>query len=52
MGAYHGERSLLVFSHEKAVLSKALRPDTLKIAYPPFGALKRGLIDRVFRRLP
>lgn len=44
MGAYHGERSFLVFSHEKAVLSKPLRPDTLAATVmPPYSAAKRAL---------
>ncbi|MCU1526330.1 MAG: aldehyde dehydrogenase family protein, partial [Frondihabitans sp.] len=51
MGAYHGERSLAVFSHEKAVLSKKLRPDTLAIAYPPFTARKDAFVRRVLSHL-
>ncbi|AMM18859.1 aldehyde dehydrogenase [Frondihabitans sp. PAMC 28766] len=51
MGAYHGERSLLVFSHEKAVLSKPLHPDTLAIAYPPFTKAKDALVRRVLSKL-
>lgn len=44
-GAYHGERSFRVFSHEKAVLSKPLRPDTLgPTIMPPFTTAKDGLI--------
>lgn len=51
MGAYHGERGLLTFSHEKAVLSKPLHPDTLRIAYPPFTARKDAFVHRVLGRL-
>jgi aldehyde dehydrogenase (NAD+) len=51
MGAYHGERSLTVFSHEKAVLSKSLHPDTLAVAYPPFTRGKSTLIRQVLSRL-
>ncbi|KAA9393180.1 aldehyde dehydrogenase family protein [Kocuria coralli] len=40
MGSYHGEYSLRTFSHERAVLDKPLKPDTLKMVYPPYSALK------------
>jgi aldehyde dehydrogenase (NAD+) len=50
-GAYHGERSLEVFSHEKAVLSKPLKPDTLRLIYPPYTERKdrfiRGLLGKL-----
>lgn len=36
LGTYHGKRSFLTFSHEKAVLDKPLRPDTMRLAYPPY----------------
>lgn len=42
-GNYHGRWSLESFSHRKAVLSKPLRPDTLRAGYPPFGKLARAL---------
>lgn len=51
MGAYHGERGLLTFSHEKAVLSKPLHPDTLRIAYPPFTRGKDAFVRGVLGRL-
>ena len=52
MGAYHGERSFRVFSHEKAVLSKPLAPDTLgPTIMPPFTAQKNALVRRWLRRL-
>ncbi|ROQ39716.1 aldehyde dehydrogenase (NAD+) [Frondihabitans sp. PhB188] len=51
MGAYHGERGLVTFSHEKAVLSKPLHPDTLRVAYPPFTARKDAIVRRVLGRL-
>ena len=50
-GSYHGERSLLTFSHEKAVLDKPLRPDTMAMVYPPFTGAKRALIGRVLGHL-
>ncbi|QZY51186.1 aldehyde dehydrogenase family protein [Leucobacter tenebrionis] len=51
-GAYHGERSFRVFSHEKAVLSKPLAPDTLGATImPPFTPQKEALVRRWLRRL-
>ncbi|MGK0716354.1 aldehyde dehydrogenase family protein [Leucobacter sp. W1153] len=44
-GAYHGERSFLTFSHEKAVFSKPLHPDTLgPTVMPPFTRAKEALV--------
>jgi aldehyde dehydrogenase (NAD+) len=37
MGAYHGRRSVELFSHSKPVLSKPLWPDTLRMIMPPYG---------------
>lgn len=52
MGAYHGELSFRVFSHEKAVLAKPLRPDTLApTVMPPFTAAKDGLVRKWLRKL-
>ncbi|KIP52743.1 aldehyde dehydrogenase family protein [Leucobacter komagatae] len=52
MGAYHGELSFRVFSHDKAVLSKPLRPDTLAATVmPPFTAAKDGLVRKWLRKL-
>ena len=46
-GAYHGERSFRVFSHEKAVLAKPLVPDTLSATImPPFTLGKDALVRR------
>ncbi len=51
-GAYHGERSFRVFSHEKAVLSKPLAPDTLgPTIMPPFTVRKDRLVRRWLGRL-
>ena len=51
-GAYHGERSFLIFSHEKAVLSKPLRPDTLAATImPPYTAAKQTLARRLLPKL-
>lgn len=52
MGAYHGERSFRVFSHEKAVLSKPLAPDTLApTIMPPFTLGKDALVRRWLGKL-
>lgn len=51
MGAYHGERSLRTFSHEKAVLEKRLKPDTLRLIYPPFTEAKDRFARGLLRRL-
>ena len=46
-GSYHGRRSFETFSHLQPVFSKPSRLDTLRLAYPPYGPLKR----RVLRKL-
>ncbi|UFS60122.1 aldehyde dehydrogenase family protein [Subtercola endophyticus] len=51
MGAYHGERSVAVFSHDKAVLSKSLKPDTFNLVYPPFTHKKDAFIRGFLRKL-
>ncbi|GAA2060584.1 aldehyde dehydrogenase family protein [Leifsonia soli] len=50
-GAYHGERSLRTFSHEKAVLSKPLSPDTLRLIYPPYTEAKDRFARGLLRKL-
>ncbi|MDR6612720.1 aldehyde dehydrogenase family protein [Leifsonia sp. 1010] len=50
-GAYHGERSLRTFSHEKAVLSKPLSPDTLQLIYPPYTEAKDRFARGLLRKL-
>jgi aldehyde dehydrogenase (NAD+) len=50
-GAYHGKRSLEVFSHTKAVFSKPLTPDTLGLVYPPYTAQKDSFVRGLFRKL-
>ncbi|WP_420842435.1 aldehyde dehydrogenase family protein [Glycomyces paridis] len=47
LGAYHGKASIETFSHAKSVLDKPLAPDTMRVIYPPFTALK----EQVMRRL-
>jgi aldehyde dehydrogenase (NAD+) len=46
-GAYHGERSVELFSHAKPILSLPTRPDTTAFVRPPFTDLKRRVIDLV-----
>lgn len=51
-GSYHGERSFLVFTNEKPVLSKPLQPDTFSsTVMPPFTPAKekivRGLLSKI-----
>jgi aldehyde dehydrogenase (NAD+) len=47
MGRYHGRYSIDTFSHRKAILDKPLRPDTMRLAYPPYTPIQ----DRILRRL-
>lgn len=49
-GAYRGRRSFEAFSHAKAVLAKPTRPDTLRIAIPPFSPRRSALIRRLITR--
>jgi aldehyde dehydrogenase (NAD+) len=51
MGSYHGRRSIETFSHEKAVLSKPLAPDTLGLVYPPYTPKRTAFIRGFLRRL-
>ena len=51
-GAYHGERSFKVFSHEKAVLSKPLALDTLSpTIMPPFTKTKEKIVRELLGKL-
>ncbi|KNC18718.1 aldehyde dehydrogenase [Arthrobacter sp. RIT-PI-e] len=47
MGTYHGKRSFETFSHLQPVFSKPTGVDTLRVAYPPFGAVKRKLLRKL-----
>ena len=52
MGAYHGERSFSVFSHEKPVISKPLSPDTLgPTIMPPYTSTKESLVRKWLGKL-
>ncbi|MFD5695308.1 aldehyde dehydrogenase family protein [Streptomyces rubiginosohelvolus] len=50
MGAYHGAYSWRAFSHLKPVLHKPLRPDTLRLAQPPFTGRGLRVVQRLMRR--
>jgi aldehyde dehydrogenase (NAD+) len=50
MGSYHGERSIRLFSHEKAVLVQPTRPDLTALVRPPISPFKQAVIDRVVSR--
>jgi aldehyde dehydrogenase (NAD+) len=47
MGAYHGRWGFETFSHRKAHLSRAVRPDP-RLVYPPYNKLTQRLIRKVF----
>jgi len=49
-GSYHGERSVTLFSHRKAVMAKPLRPETLGMLMPPFGRIRSAILRRMLRR--
>ncbi|WP_223695153.1 aldehyde dehydrogenase family protein [Leifsonia poae] len=51
MGAYHGENSVRTFSHEKAVLTKSLKPDTMRLIYPPYTEAKDRFVRGLLRKL-
>ncbi|MBJ2120674.1 aldehyde dehydrogenase family protein [Arthrobacter sp. MSA 4-2] len=46
-GSYHGQQGFDTFSQHRPVFTKDTRPDTLRVAYPPFGPLKRLLLRRL-----
>lgn len=50
-GSYHGEHSIAIFSHAKAVLDKGDVGDTLRLIQPPYGRLKGVLARRLLHRL-
>jgi aldehyde dehydrogenase (NAD+) len=45
MGSYHGKSGFDTFSHHKAVLAKATRPDPA-LMYPPYTATKQKILRR------
>ena len=48
MGAYHGKRSFLTFSHEKGVLKTSSRLD-MPLRYPPYSPLKERWARRILK---
>ena len=46
IGAYHGEAGFDRFSHRRAVLTKATKPDP-SVTYPPYKRWKEAIIRRV-----
>lgn len=51
MGAYRGKRSFDTFSHEKAILAKPFKPETLALIFPPFTERKKKMIKGLLRKL-
>jgi len=49
MGSYHGVRSVEAFSHEKAIFSKPLWPNTLSLLRPPYTPERVRMIRRLLR---
>jgi coniferyl-aldehyde dehydrogenase len=49
MGAYHGERGFLTFTHEKAVFTQP-RLALTRLLYPPYGRRFEALL-RILKRL-
>ena len=48
-GSYHGRRSVVAFSHEKAIFAKPGRPETLGLIRPPYTAARERIIRRLVR---
>jgi aldehyde dehydrogenase (NAD+) len=46
MGAYHGQWGFEAFSHRKAVMSKATKPDP-SLLYPPYSDKEKALMRRL-----
>lgn len=44
MGAYHGQKSVEISSHDKVVFTKPLLLETLPLIYPPYTGIKENLI--------
>jgi aldehyde dehydrogenase (NAD+) len=46
-GSYHGRQGFDTFSQSRPVFTKNTVPDTLRLAYPPLGPVKRRLLRRL-----
>ena len=44
-GSYHGAWSFRAFTHERGVIDKPNRPETLRVAMPPTGRVKRSMVE-------
>ncbi|MET0955172.1 MAG: aldehyde dehydrogenase family protein [Cryobacterium sp.] len=51
MGSYHGERSVAVFSHDKAVLRTPAHPDVLGLVAAPYARRRTRLVRRLVSTL-
>lgn len=51
MGRYHGEYGFTALSHEKAVLSKPLKPESLSMIFPPYTRRVEALAKGLMRKL-
>src|SRR5699024_2022988 len=49
MAAYHGRAARQPFPHAKPVVHNPRRPAPLRLVYPPYRGLRRGLLSRLFR---
>ena len=49
MGTYHGRAGFEAFTHPKPVVDKPLRPDTLRLVYPPYSRVRSTLLGRLLR---
>lgn len=45
-GKYHGKWSRDTFTHQRAVLSKPLKPETMGVIYPPIHGAVKSVLDR------
>jgi len=51
MGSYHGERSVALFSHDKAVLRTPAHPDVLGLVAAPYARRRTQLVRRLVSTL-
>jgi len=52
MGSYHGEASVALFSHDKAVLRTPPHPDVLGLVAAPYARRRTRLVRRLVSTLP
>jgi aldehyde dehydrogenase (NAD+) len=51
MGGYHGRHSVVTLSHQRSVLRKPVKPDTMALIYPPYTPARDRLIRSILRKL-